>query len=543
MITICAAFVSTFLGVETVHSERRQKSKDHLLQFESVNNTNFNVSEITFTTLQPEIQSEKLFKHEIYSNTPNVHKIALQTRDASKKILRIHSTHSIQPRLYPLNRYKVNRRRRQLQHSATKTKSYDIKENYAENQQFETIQGPAAAFEDGSIRIEPIYRVSKSKNIFDSIVDVIHKIINPSKALGPFVGPFHFPGVGDKVYVRLLEPLNSKHLVIRLISHSPITEIQSTFEKNVLPSSELIEHPEISSIDHDPTLSLPNSEVLKSYGQHNDAIHLASSDSLPSSSNVEQVKLTNNFGPKSKVNSAGKHNLRTYKLSFKHGNVNGIQKIKHHKRNPSITKNNNNINHISRLKQAGEINRTKDNLRSDSYQELTNDSSGEDDSKLLTVDFQQIQHPVNASFFEQISYNTPIPSFESFPSDQIFSNPRIQASSINRQVQSYNVSNESTTPKYSIKFASKNMRYLNLDGSVEPAIKKNSDGGEFKSTEMDPVVSKVPKPVDSHWRVLRGVNPRSKEAIVSANKQSQRGGSRERGDRSDDAFFRGVPEV
>lgn len=541
MITICAAFVSTFLGVETVHSERRQKSKDHLLQF--VNNTNFNVSEITFTTLQPEIQSEKLFKHEIYSNTPNVHKIALQTRDASKKILRIHSTHSIQPRLYPLNRYKVNRRRRQLQHSATKTKSYDIKENYAENQQFETIQGPAAAFEDGSIRIEPIYRVSKSKNIFDSIVDVIHKIINPSKALGPFVGPFHFPGVGDKVYVRLLEPLNSKHLVIRLISHSPITEIQSTFEKNVLPSSELIEHPEISSIDHDPTLSLPNSEVLKSYGQHNDAIHLASSDSLPSSSNVEQVKLTNNFGPKSKVNSAGKHNLRTYKLSFKHGNVNGIQKIKHHKRNPSITKNNNNINHISRLKQAGEINRTKDNLRSDSYQELTNDSSGEDDSKLLTVDFQQIQHPVNASLFEQISYNTPIPSFESFPSDQIFSNPRIQASSINRQVQSYNVSNESTTPKYSIKFASKNMRYLNLDGSVEPAIKKNSDGGEFKSTEMDPVVSKVPKPVDSHWRVLRGVNPRSKEAIVSANKQSQHGGSRERGDRSDDAFFRGVPEV
>lgn len=512
-----------------------------MLQF--VNNTNFNVSEITFTTLQPEIQSEKLFKHEIYSNTPNVHKIALQTRDASKKILRIHSTHSIQPRLYPLNRYKVNRRRRQLQHSATKTKSYDIKENYAENQQFETIQGPAAAFEDGSIRIEPIYRVSKSKNIFDSIVDVIHKIINPSKALGPFVGPFHFPGVGDKVYVRLLEPLNSKHLVIRLISHSPVTEIQSTFEKNVLPSSELIEHPEISSIDHDPTLSLPNSEVLKSYGQHNDAIHLASSDSLPSSSNVEQVKLTNNFGPKSKVNSAGKHNLRTYKLSFKHGNVNGIQKIKHHKRNPSITKNNNNINHISRLKQAGEINRTKDNLRSDSYQELANDSSGEDDSKLLTVDFQQIQHPVNASLFEQISYNTPIPSFESFPSDQIFSNPRIQASSINRQVQSYNVSNESTTPKYSIKFASKNMRYLNLDGSVEPAIKKNSDGGEFKSTEMDPVVSKVPKPVDSHWRVLRGVNPRSKEAIVSANKQSQRGGSRERGDRSDDAFFRGVPEV
>lgn len=524
-----------------MHSERRQKSKDHLLQF--VNNTNFNVSEITFTTLQPEIQSEKLFKHEIYSNIPNVHKVASQTRDASKKILRIHSTHSIQPRLYPLNRYKVNRRRRQLQHSATKTKSYDIKENYAENQQFETIQGPAAAFEDGSIRIEPIYRVSKSKNIFDSIVDVIHKIINPSKALGPFVGPFHFPGVGDKVYVRLLEPLNSKHLVIRLISHSPVTEIQSTFEKNVLPSSELIEHPEISSIDHDPTLSLPNSEVLKSYGQHNDAIHLASSDSLPSSSNVEQVKLTNNFGPKSKVNSAGKHNLRTYKLSFKHGNVNGIQKIKHHKRNPSITKNNNNINHISRLKQAGEINRTKDNLRSDSYQELANDSSGEDDSKLLTVDFQQIQHPVNASLFEQISYNTPIPSFESFPSDQIFSNPRIQASSINRQVQSYNVSNESTTPKYSIKFASKNMRYLNLDGSVEPAIKKNSDGGEFKSTEMDPVVSKVPKPVDSHWRVLRGVNPRSKEAIVSANKQSQHGGSRERGDRSDDAFFRGVPEV
>lgn len=504
-----------------------------MLQLESVNSTNFNVSEITFTTLQP----EKLYnQHETYSNTPNVHKLASQTRGAAKNILRIHSTRSIQPRSYPLNRYKVNRRRRQLQHSAAKTKSYDIKENYVENQQFETIQGPAAAFEDGSIRIEPIYRVSKSKNIFDSIVDVIHKIINPSKALGPFVGPFHFPGVGDKVYIRLLEPLNSKHLVIRLISHSPITEIQSTFEKNILPPSELIEHPEISSIDHEP-LSLPNNELLKSYGQHSDAIHL-SSDSLPSSSNNvgNQVKLTNNFGQKAKVNSAEKHNLRTYKLSFKHGNVNGIQKIRHHKRNPSsITKNN--INHISRSKQAGEIN--KDNLRSDIYQESANNSSSEDDSKLLTVDFQQIQHPINASLFEQISYNTPITPFESFSSDQIFSNPRIQPTSINRQVQSYN---ESTTPKYSIKFASKNMRYLNLDGSVEPAIKKNGDGGEFKSTEMDPVVSKVPKPVDSHWRVLRGVNLRSKEAIVSANKQSH-GGSRERSDRNDDAFFRGVPEV
>lgn len=510
-----------------------------MLQLESVNNTNFNVSEITFTTLQPEIQPEKLFnQHETHSNAPNAHKLASKTRGASKKILRIHSTRSIQPRSYPLNRYKVNRRRRQLQHSAARTKSYDINENYVENQQFETIQGPAAAFEDGSIRIEPIYRVSKSKNIFDSIVDVIHKIINPSKALGPFVGPFHFPGVGDKVYIRLLEPLNSKHLVIRLISHSPITEIQSTFEKNILPASELIEHPEISSIDHEP-LSLPNNELLKSYGQHSDAVH--SSDSLLSSSNnVDQVlKVTNNFGQKAKVNSAGKHNLRTYKLSFKHGNVNGIQKIRHHKRNPSsITKSN--INHISRTKQAGEINKTKDNLRSSNYQESANDSSGEDDSKLLTVDFQQIQHPINASLFEQISYNTPITPFESFSSDQIFSNPRIPTS-INRQVQSYNDSNESTTPKYSIKFASKNMRYLNLDGSVEPAIKKDSDGGKFKSTEMDPVVSKVSKPVDSHWRVLRGVNLRSKEAIES-NKQSH-GGSRERSDRNDDAFFRSVPEV
>lgn len=59
--------------------------------------------------------------------------------------------------------------------------------------------------------------------------------------------------------------------------------------------------------------------------------------------------------------------------------------------------------------------------------------------------------------------------------------------------------------------------------------------------EMDPVVSKVSKPVDSHWRVLRGVNLRSKEAIES-NKQSH-GGSRERSDRNDDAFFRSVPEV
>lgn len=103
-------------------------------------------------------------------------------------------------------------------------RSMDVGENHLDHQQLEPVQ-PAEAFEKGAIRIEPIYRVTKNKNILDSLIGIVKRLIDPPKSAGPLVGPFNFPGVGDKVYIRLLEPVDSGHLVIRLVTNLPGSEI------------------------------------------------------------------------------------------------------------------------------------------------------------------------------------------------------------------------------------------------------------------------------------------------------------------------------
>lgn len=441
------------------------------------------------------------------------------------------------------NRFKGSRRRRQLQHSGGKTghlgRSYELNENYIENQHVETVQGPAEAFEEGAIRIEPVYRVTKSKNIFDSIVDIIRRVIDPPKSMGPLIGPFDFPGVGDKVYIRLLGPVNSDHLVIRLISHLPVTEIESSFDKNILPSSEVIDPSETPSIDLG-SLPLSNDGLATTFNQHING-HPMSSDSVISPSN-NVVKVLNpsiNFAQNSEHanrDPIAAHSTRTYKLNFKRGNVDGVQKIiRYHKQNPPMVPmaRNNHVNPVSRLTVADLINRTQDSTypQANGFQDSSeytvhlpsaNESSNED-SKLLTVDFQQLQDPRNFSVPVQMVYNNPTTSFSSdeFPNQQQVPNFNDQ------QASSKHIFNESyeEQPQYSIQFASKNMRYLNLDGSVEPAVKKDSSK-ELKPIELGRIFSKIPRSTNHHWKAIES----------SANKQNQMS-IQERKDDDGDAFL------
>ncbi|KAF3430570.1 hypothetical protein E2986_07682, partial [Frieseomelitta varia] len=523
---VCAALISTFLGAEAVRYKRQPQPKNHLPQLEPENGTN--PDDITFTTSQPETPRPKTIygQQRIYSNVPS----------SNKRILKVR-TWPMQSRS---SSEEGNRRRRQLQHTGGKTsgihvgQSYDVSENYIENQQMETVQGPAEAFDEGAVRIEPVYRVTKNRNIFDSIVDVIRKIVDPPKALGPFVGPFHFPGIGDKVYIRLLEPLNSNHLVIRLVSHLPTTEIESTLDKDILPSSEIVEHPEVPTIGHE-SLPLSSEGSIGTYELHHSDVHSISSDSaLSSSNNVAQVsKPLGTYG-----HAAGyppeNHRVRTYKLNFKHGNIHGIQKVKHRKNNPFLVSSlrHGHANFPTSLKLADQANKTQINqYLSSGFQDpfdhaypfySPSNESSKEHTKLLTVDFQQLQTPSNLSSPEYVTYDSPVSLIEKSPNK--------------RTPTSASQDSHENRPKYSIEFASKNMRYLNLDGSVEPAVKNTKDEG-FKPMELGAVYSKVPRSVDYHWKAVERTNVQRRDEVEpSTGKQNHRG-LRERSDSNGDAFL------
>lgn len=527
---------------------RRSQPKDHLPQSKYQNGTNTN--EI-FTTSRPEAPRPEP------TQTRNQQTLHTNIPLGAKKTLTVRTDRSKPSRSRGVNRYKANRRRRQLQHSGAKSgvhtgRSYDVKENYIENQQIETVQGPAEAFDEGAVRIEPVYRVTKNRNILDSIVDIVKKIVDPPKPLGPLVGPFNFPGIGDKVYIRLLEPLNSNHLMIRLITHLPATEIESTFDKNILPPTEIIEHPEVSIISHE-SLPLSKEGLIGSYEHHHSDVHSISSDSLLSSSdNVVQVSKPSNAHVQNigRTNgyTTGNRNFRTYKLNFKHGNVHGVQKLGHHKRHPSLVSpsRNNHVNSVSPFKLPDQANKTQGSQRATGFQGSVDhvypyypslNESNNEHSKLLTIDFQQLQTPINVSVSEHATYSNPTTSYDRFPNVETFTSPRIPTS-INQERQSKNNSKGSTEdgPKYSIEFASKNMRYLNLDGSVEPAIKNSNDEG-FKPMELSPVHSKVSRSVDPHWKVRKGINVRPSETIESSTSKANHGGLRKRSVGNGDAFL------
>ncbi|CAD1469890.1 unnamed protein product, partial [Heterotrigona itama] len=484
-----------------------------------------NPDDITFTTSQPETpRSKTIYRQQwIHSNVPS----------SNKRILKIRTDW---PMMSRSSGGKGNRRRRQLQHTGAKTsaiqvgQSYDFSENYIENQQKETVQGPAEAFDEGAVRIEPVYRVTKNRNIFDSIVDVIRKIVDPPKALGPFVGPFHFPGIGDKVYIRLLEPLNSNHLVIRLISNLPVTEIESTFDKDILPSSEVIEHPDVPTIGYEST-NLPLSSEGSIVSHHSDVHSILPDNALSTSNNVAQVSKPSLNAGHTTGYPAENHSLRTYKLNFKHGNINDIQSVKH--RNPSSVsslRHGHHVNSALRSKLADQANKMQINqYLSSGFQDhpypfySSLNESNKEHSKLLTVDFQQLQTPSNLSIPEYVTYNGPVNLIEKSPNKGIPTSAG-EGSDENR-------------PKYSIEFASKNMRYLNLDGSVESAVKKTEDEG-FKPMELAAVYSKVPRPVDYHWKAFEGTNVQGREEVESSTSKQNHGGLQERSDSNvTDAFL------
>lgn len=93
---------------------------------------------------------------------------------------------------------------------------------------------PDVIHDEGPIRIEPVLRVTTRKNgIFDSIVDILHQLLDPPKnERGPLV-PIQMPGSKRKIYLRLMEPLDSSQVMVRFVTQLTVPVIDA--EKQINP--------------------------------------------------------------------------------------------------------------------------------------------------------------------------------------------------------------------------------------------------------------------------------------------------------------------
>ncbi|CAL7935514.1 unnamed protein product [Xylocopa violacea] len=487
---ICAALISTFIDTESTRSNRQLQppTKDHPPQTKPKNA--INVSEITFTTLRPQMAPPRQRTYlSVYAGS---HKKYVKLQPSLPIVLKPRSQ----------NRFKGNRRRRQLQYSNSKAgrleKSYKLSQNHVENHQIETMQGPAEAFDEGAIHIEPIYRITKNKNVLDMIANVFQRMMDPPKSVGPLVGPFHFPGVGDKVYVRLLETVQPDNLVIRLITRSPDAEIDSPFEKNVLPSSEATEQ-DIPLMDHE--FFLPKEELISSQDQHSNVHSFSSDSSTSSTKNVAQASMLSSqkasfeyTNGRSKVASRLTHssrpvyNLGTYKLNLKQGDLVGTQRVvRYNERHPPLASAAN--GYVNPGPRYQLVNKTRDghsfrlpNLRGSFY-------------------------PVNVSSTREVV------RFKSLSNPEIVWSPQIPVSDGQEFYSKSNFSESTAGPKYSIEFASKKMKYLNMDGSVEPTIEDSSEK-RHEDVELGPIFSN--RSINRQWIPITGANNYTNEGMESS---------------------------
>ena len=86
----------------------------------------------------------------------------------------------------------------------------------------------------GPIYIKPVYRVTTKKTIFDSIADILRQLLDSpkKKELGPIVGPIKMPGSKRKIYLRLLEPIDSSHVNVRFVTEIPAPVIDEEYRKH-----------------------------------------------------------------------------------------------------------------------------------------------------------------------------------------------------------------------------------------------------------------------------------------------------------------------
>ncbi|XP_067208577.1 serine-rich adhesin for platelets-like [Linepithema humile] len=98
--------------------------------------------------------------------------------------------------------------------------------------------------EEKPIHIEPVLRVTTKKNVLESIVDIVKQLLYPSKnEPGPIVGPIKIPGTGRKIFLRLLEPLDQSHVMVRFVTQLkvPVADLTESKNPEVIPIPPVID--------------------------------------------------------------------------------------------------------------------------------------------------------------------------------------------------------------------------------------------------------------------------------------------------------------
>lgn len=103
--------------------------------------------------------------------------------------------------------------------------TYEVSDNQIDS-------SPEVIHDEGPIRIEPMLRVTTKKNIFDSVIDILHQLMDPPKnEPGPLV-PIQMPGSKRKIYLRLIEPLDASEVIVRFVTQLPVPVIDAEKQYN-----------------------------------------------------------------------------------------------------------------------------------------------------------------------------------------------------------------------------------------------------------------------------------------------------------------------
>lgn len=128
-------------------------------------------------------------------------------------------------------------------HSIKRLKVRSIGSTYEvnDNEVHEIIHESIPEHDEGPIYIKPVVRVTKKHGILDSIIDILRQLVDPpKKGAGPIVGPIKMPGSKRKIYLRLLEPVDSSHINVRFVTQIPVPvvdeeSILSREHESILP--------------------------------------------------------------------------------------------------------------------------------------------------------------------------------------------------------------------------------------------------------------------------------------------------------------------
>lgn len=178
---------------------------------------------------------------QIYSDIyPTSRQFQPQTRiDKSKKNHELQSgpqqqQQSPQPQQSPQSQqqhHRYNRGRSRHPAKRVKTRSigglptYEVSDN-----QIDSI--PEVIYDEEPIRIEPMIRVTTKKNVFDSVIDIVHQLLDPPKnEPGPLV-PIQMPGSKRKIYLRLIEPVDASEVMVRFVTQLPVPVIDAEKQYN-----------------------------------------------------------------------------------------------------------------------------------------------------------------------------------------------------------------------------------------------------------------------------------------------------------------------